>query len=302
MFRFVLLLIMFFALPGSARALCLVTGVTSASFSNAIPSGVLSNTSQNAVPTTFSISVSGVFGSGCSIAFKISGTLTSTAGKTVPYSVSTSSGGTPVVSFTTTATSTVPLASATATIPLFLILPAGVYAVGTYVDSSASVQVYESLSPILGATRSVVPTLVISQAACTIGGSASGGSRTLNFSNGKTISTVAQIATFGTIICNNSAVISLTAANGAATSVTPAPTAFQNFFDYVATTTINGGAATLDTSTNAGRGAPETSTGAITSTTTVNAPFSVSVTPKNPAKPLIAGTYNDVLTITIVPN
>ena len=300
--KFVLLLFIFLVSSNPARAVCLVTGVNSASFSTALPSGVLSTTSQNAVPTTFSISVSGIVGLGCAIAFKISGILTSTGGRTIPYSISTSSGGTPVVSYTSTATSTVPLTSANATFQLYLIIPAGLYSVGTYVDTSASVQVYETLSPILGATRSVVPTLIISQATCTIGGSASGGTRTLNFSNGTTVSTAPQVATFGTINCNNSAVISLTSANGAATSVAPATTAFQNFFDYVATSTINSGTATLDTSNNAGRGAPETSTGAISAAITINAPFSVSVTPKNPAKPLVAGTYNDVLTITIIPN
>ena len=303
--RLLLALFALFATSCNANAVCLILGVSSASLSTAIPAGILSNTSQNAIPTTLSISFAASVGtsSGCSVAFKISGTLTSSGGATIPYSISTSSSGSPTVSYTTNLGSSAPVTPTTVSVPLFLIIPAGVYRPGTYIDSTARVEAYNSIAPItLLASRAVTPTLQVTQTYCTIGGTTNGGSKTLDFSNGATVSTVQQTANFGTVICNNTATISLSSAKGAATNAASAVTGFQNYFDYVAQTTINGGTAILDTAANPAVGSSESATGNITAVTTVNAPFSVRVTPRAPAKPLMPGAYSDVLTVTITAN
>ncbi len=149
-----------------------------------------------------------------------------------------------------------------------------------------------------------VTALINNPPTCTIGGVANGGTQTLDFSNGPsaTISLGSKIASFGAVTCNAAAILNLTSQNGAALTGASATPSHQNFFDYVATTTINGGTVTLSTSSNPASGAPESATGSITALSTTNAPLAITVTPQGPVKPLVAGGYADVLTLTITPN
>ena len=287
----------------AADAACTITGISSASLTTAVPTGALSTSTSNSVPATLSITFTSSIGasSGCSIAFRITGTLRAPSGSTMSYGISSAPGGSPVISFTTTVASSASVTQTTTSLPVYLIIPPGNYAVGTYTDASALVQAFDAGTTLL-ATRSVGPTLQYTQTVCTIGGSANAGTQTLDFSGSTAISTTAQLVTFGTVNCNNTAVMTLSSAQGAAVSSASGSASHQRFFDYIATTTVNGGTVTLDTSSNAGTGSIETATGNISAVSTTNAALSISVTPIGPSKPLVAGSYSDVLTLTISPD
>lgn len=303
----ILSLLALLSMTGIAEAgACKITGITSASLTTAVPVGALSTTTQNAIPTTLNvtfINANGI-GTSCFVAIKISGTLTSGGGQTIPYSISTAAGGSPIISFVTAPGSTATVSAAITSLQLYLIIPPGSYQSGTYVNAGALLEAFDGTALVAPgpATFPVTPTLQYLQSTCTIGGVANGGTQSLDFSNGSTISTVQKLASFGAVTCNNKATLKLTSSNGAAKSGTAGSASHQNFFDYTATTTINGGTVTLDTSTTPAVGAPESATGNITALSTTNAPLSIAVQPKPPAKPLVAGSYADVLTLTVTPD
>jgi hypothetical protein len=154
-----------------------------------------------------------------------------------------------------------------------------------------------------GSPGSALVSLVVGNpTSCTIGGLSNGGTQTVDFSNGKTISTAQKFAVFGSVTCNAPATIALTSSGGAAKSGSAASTSHDNFFDYTASTTVNGATVTLNTSSNPARTGPETASASITAATTTNAPLSIAVQPIAPPKPLVAGSYSDVMTVTITPN
>ena len=137
---------------------------------------------------------------------------------------------------------------------------------------------------------------------CTINGSANGGSRTLDFSNttaspSTTISTTKQTATFANVICNTPSHITLQSAGGKSANAATAPSGFQNYFDYTAVATWNGVTDSLSTATD-GQTLKTSATAAPASTGSLT----VDVTPAAPASALVAGTYADVLTVTLTAN
>ena len=175
---------------------------------------------------------------------------------------------------------------------------------GTYTDTTVSLILFRTSTSntVVGTMPLTFQATVAYPSQCTIGGSSNGGTQTLDFSSGSTISTSPKIANFATVTCNNSATLTLTSSQGAAKSAAVATASHTNFFDYVASTTINGGTVTLNTAAVPAACGPETATGSIVATTTTAAPLAISVQPTLPVKPLAAGSYSDVLTLTITPN
>ncbi len=290
-----------------AFAVCRVASVTSASISVA-PATTTLSTAHAGVPATLTINYTRANGAStaCLIAVKISGSLIKSGGATMPYTIATASGGTPVISFTTTHGSTAsftPAVGATSTtLAVFMVIPNGVYASGLFADATGVAQIFSTNGVNLLASGAVTPTVNYTANTCTIGGSASGGTQSVDFSSGSSISIGQKSAAFGAVTCNSPATVTLSSANGAATATGAAGTTHQNFFDYVASTTVNGAAVSLDTSANPARGAAESASASIVANTTTNATLSIGITPKAPAKPLVAGSYSDILTVTITAN
>ena len=139
-------------------------------------------------------------------------------------------------------------------------------------------------------------------ATCTINGTANGGTQTLDFSNttaspSTTISTSKKTATLANVLCNTPSHITLQSSSGKAANAATAPSSFQNYFDYMAVATWNGVTDTLSTSSD----------GTTLKTSATAAPASagsltVDVTPSSPSLPLVAGSYADVLTVTLTAN
>ena len=298
-----LVALILFATATVADANCALIGAPTVTLSTA-----LVNLGTNTVPVPVSLTVTATYpktGSGaCTstdlVAFNALLALTRVGGtQTLTYTV-TPNGGAPTFPSASVSNGQVTV-SATLTVTVALV--AGQTGTsGTYVGTLTARMVTSGGTTTGTSASAALQATVNNPATCTIGGSANGGTQTLDFSNGNTVSLSQKFATFGTVNCNSSAVLSLTSQNGAATNPAATDASHQNYFDYIATTTVNGGTVTLNTSTNPARSAPESGTGNITATTTTNAALSIGVTPIAPTKPLVAGSYGDVLTLTITPN
>jgi hypothetical protein len=284
---------------------CKVNSVSSATISQAPAMATLS-TAHSGVPATLTVNFPATNGNSgaCALAMKIGGTLTRTGGGTMSYTIATASTGSPTISFTTTLNSTFSFTPTNGTtsisLNVYLIVPNGIYASGLYSDSTALAQIYDGAT--LKGSGAVTPSVNYTANTCNIGGSANGGTQSVDFSNGATIQTSAKSAAFGAVDCNSPATITLRSANGAATATGASGANHQNFFDYIASTTVNGATVILDTSSNPAIGTAESASASIVANTTTNAALSVGITPKSPGKPLAAGTYSDVLTVTITAN
>ena len=144
-------------------------------------------------------------------------------------------------------------------------------------------------------------------ASCTINAAASAGTlATANFSNSGSslISTTAYTnATLATGDCNTPTHLSLSSANGAATTSAGVTGGggYANFFNYTAVSTFSTLTTTLDTATNPARAGPESATSSGASSGSANGAIGITITPDGTPK-LAAGVYNDVLTVTLTAN
>ncbi len=140
---------------------------------------------------------------------------------------------------------------------------------------------------------------------CSIGGNT--GSLTavnanLSTSNGN-VSTAPVSVPIGAVVCNGAANVTLSSANGAAYGPAgPVPSGFQNRINYGASTTGVPVTVTVNASDADGVAGP-----AITAGPTAQGPaftastVTVDITPVANPLPLLAGSYSDVLTLTIAP-
>ena len=297
------------ASPLHAQNSCKITGLAAAAITPAVPAGSLSTTSVNIVSATLNVSFtsSGGGGSKCGVAVQISGSLNRVGGGgTASYSITTTgptTGGS-TISYTTTIGGSADVTPATISIPVNLVIPAGAYANGTYTDVTAVLRVINQNTGAVIASAAIVPTLITTATACTIGGVANAGTQTLDFSSspiGATITTGVKVASFGTASCNAPTTITLTSSQGAAKAAANGTSSHQNFFNYTATVTLNGATATLNTASNPAVAGAETATAKISASST-NAALSVQIQPSAPAKPLVGGTYNDTLTVMLTPD
>ncbi|CAN1722175.1 exported protein of unknown function [Hyphomicrobium sp. 1Nfss2.1] len=296
-------------LPSPAGAACGITSVTLASFiSETTPPMRHGGTASAYTRLTATFSGPGDNSDAdCRIAIRSSTgrvTLFSDPTKSINYSIATLRTGGSVVSYTMSPSSFIPVTRGARQFDLYVVIPDGNHTLGTYFDMSAYLEVYDGAVLVVSTGFQSAPPQIHYNSpiedSCTIGSTFDGGTRVLDFSNGSTISLVQQFATFGDVTCSGAADVTLSSANGAVTNASSVSIgSFQRYFDYVATTTINGVAVTLDTSQLAATGNAESVT-VIVPSGIANAPLSVGVTPKQPAKRLPAGAYADVLTISVI--
>jgi hypothetical protein len=170
---------------------------------------------------------------------------------------------------------------------------------GTY-NAGLTLQVFNGTTPI-GLSRALTLSLnVIVPRICTVGGTSTptAGSAAIPISNGR-VSSVAPITpTFplGTsVACTGVGPVSVTLSsqNTRLTGPSNSNPAFANAINYTASASVAGGTAASYTS----------ATGVATAGTAggTSGALSVSITPVDPGKPLVSGTYQDVLRITITP-
>lgn len=295
------------AWPTVAGAACGITGVNGQSFVTEVPTPLMRHGGTASGYTRLTLTFTAPGGGSdvdCRIAIRTpTGQLRSpTTSVAIPYVVSTLRTGGSIISYTAAPASFLPVVRTDTQLDLYIVISDATYPFGSYFDNSGVVvELYDGTT--LKATAPFVsapPNLHIFdyiQTACTIGTGADGGTRVLDFSDGSTISLAQKFAVFGDITCTGTADVSLSSANGGATNPVAANASFQAHFDYVATTTLNGVTVSIDTSDIGSTGGAETVTVTVPGMT--NTPLSVGVTPKLPAKSLLAGSYADVLTIRI---
>ncbi len=150
------------------------------------------------------------------------------------------------------------------------------------------------------ATGTVNVTAIVA-ATCTINTLASAGLLGMaDFSNGGASLIKTATYTVSPAVaadCNTPTHVTLTSANGAATSGATAGGGYANYFDYTATAAFGGVTATLDTIANPASTPGETVSAGPTAGPAAGA-LVITVKPDGTPK-LAAGTYNDVLTVTL---
>ena len=140
---------------------------------------------------------------------------------------------------------------------------------------------------------------------CSISGTTSGAATAINQTIPTTttgaVTTTAIPVSIGTVLCNKGADIKLSSLKGALLGPSAAAS-FQNYINYSATTTGFPTAQAL-VNANVTTGTATVTTGATVSSN--NTPFSVTggvtITPTTNGSPLVAGSYSDVLTLTVTP-
>lgn len=106
------------------------------------------------------------------------------------------------------------------------------------------------------------------------------------------------------VSCNSSSNVSLSSQNGAVTrgglleGALTAVSGFRNRIEYQAT--INGGAGAVSLNTSSG-GAAVSANGVFNAAAVTSQGTTVTITPESSTVPLLAGSYSDVLTVTITP-
>jgi hypothetical protein len=175
---------------------------------------------------------------------------------------------------------------------------------GTYQDS-LTVKVYPS--SVLGvlqpgpSSQGFVVTGQVSKS-CTIGGVAHPSTDTVNIPIGAdgrvNVSPINR--SYANALCNTPTSLQLSSQNGAVTTGT-SHSGLQNFIDYMAAANFSGAAASLDTATNPAASGPENGAAVLASGSTPSGTLSVTITPEANAKQLVAGSYQDTLTISLVP-
>ncbi|MBS0252179.1 MAG: hypothetical protein JSR78_14070 [Proteobacteria bacterium] len=175
---------------------------------------------------------------------------------------------------------------------------------GSYLDS-LTVRVFSStLAGLLQGQISSQTFTVTGQVAksCTIGGLfyPSIDTATIPVTAGGQVVTAAINKSYANALCNTPSNLQLTSQNGAVTTAS-AVAGLQNFIDYSVSASFAGASASLDTASNPGTGAQESSSPVSTSGSTPSGTLSVAIVPQLNSQRLVAGAYADTLTITITP-
>jgi hypothetical protein len=138
---------------------------------------------------------------------------------------------------------------------------------------------------------------------CTVGGSATPAAlnTTIPVSATGSVTTTTQNFTVNSVVCNTAADVVATSVGGGVKSATAAAPGFTNVINYTGVATFGSATSTINTATApAASGAEAGNTAATGGATAGN--LSISVTPAQPASPLMAGTdYSDVLRVTLTP-
>ncbi len=157
------------------------------------------------------------------------------------------------------------------------------------------------------ATQDIAITATVLKA-CTVNNVATGspvGSATIPITAAGAVTTTAITPTgspFANVACNAASNLQLTSLNGGVLNAGAAGSGFSNVINYSATATWNGATAAIDTSTVGTASVGANETGAVVGIPTANAGnLSVSIVPAANPLPLITGTYNDTLRVTLTP-
>lgn len=138
---------------------------------------------------------------------------------------------------------------------------------------------------------------------CTVGGSATPTAlnTTIPVSASGVVTTTTQNFTVNSVVCNTAADVVATSVAGGVRSATAAASGFTNIIDYTGVAAFGTATSTINTATvPAAAGAEAGNTAATGGATAGN--LTISVTPVQPATPLMAGTdYSDTLRITLTP-
>ncbi len=302
---------------GFASAQCKITSVDSVSLTGL--SSYTPSTSAQSLTATLNVTVTKNNGAnnGCtSLALGYTGVspLLINGTSQLPYTLSTSSGGTSILynGGTPAAFAAIPVlpntsGSTTFSVSLFLNVPAltttQIAALSSGVHSaSLTLQVFSGTTPESGLSRGFSIGLTVNVVrVCTVGGSGTPtrGTATVPVASNGRITDVSPITPTlplgNAVVCTGSGVvvIDLLSQNGRITGPSNSNPAFSNAIDYSASASIAGGtAATFNSSSGvATQGTSGGTSGNLT----------VSITPVNPSVPLVAGSYADVLTVRITP-
>ncbi len=299
-------------LSGVAQAACTITGVQS--MSGAVAnlgrySGLSAPVAQGmTINLVLTISSSGGTCAG-SVAFQstfIPATMSGAGAATLLYDVQNLAGTR--VLYAGTPTATIPISASStggqATIAVSasaqaIAIASQSVAAGGYSDSSVRVAVFDQSN----GTASVpgVSVWFVNAAvnpSCTIDGRASSvdsSVMTVPVTSGGVVTTATQQRDYANVLCNAPSDVTMASQNGGIVKPGTPGTGFTNVIHYSAQATFGGATATLNTAT------ASAVTGRIDITTGASGTMRVSVTPQQPSQALIAGRYDDVLTVTLTP-
>ena len=311
---------------GGARATCTISGTGMTMSPGTASTG---NYTAPVAPTSqaISITITGVYstnagGGTCDGALSFQrasyppATMAGTGTSTLQYTITSAPGGGNTLLFTGSSVSinnTVQFTFAsaggnvtkrafTSTVTIYVLMqPASPQAAGSFSDSlTAWVFDVPSGSGIF--SRGFTVTGTVSKA-CTIGGLAhpAADSATIPVSIAGAVTTAAINRSYSSVACNTPSTLMLTSQSGGVTTAATAPSGFTNIINYSSSATFSGATATLDTSLNPAAAGAESGTGVSTTGTTPSGTLAVTITPQANVLKLMAGSYADTLTITIVP-
>lgn len=208
-------------------------------------------------------------------------------------------------------TSTTVARGGSTTVSLRVRLPAGqttATAMGTYTDISPLIQVWEingSGTPTTLRSSVSMSVTNVNGSACVVSNPSNTGQTISVGVSGLTQGMVTAAPTFE-VTCSAAANVVVSSQNGAVTLGNVAKTAlaavsgFRNKIEYAASVNAPAGTVTLTTS-NSATAPASTPTVLFSATSVTNRVTTVTITPESSTVPLLAGSYGDVLTVTLVP-
>ena len=305
---------------GRAEAACEITGATSSSPSS-ISLGTYSGTSfPAATSTTLNLSIqvtgngSGSCQGGVVLRRATSPASLAASGTTVTLPYAATLGGAAMTfsstaaanpsTIGTTSTISAPGSPTTITVTATLSLTPSSATATPGSSSNFSDTLFIDVYDVQGSKKSHVGTITLTltaiiRQACTISSPANI-SQVMLTSLGRTTGMQGGAATIN-VTCGSAANVSLTSQKGAVTldgvsrSSLAALSGFRNAIDYTASINGGAGAVTLNTSS------ATTVTGVFNSAAVSTTGTQVTITPVSSSLPLVAGSYNDVLTIAVTP-
>jgi len=180
--------------------------------------------------------------------------------------------------------------------------PAPVQMAGAYSDT-ITLDVFGQLLSLPLKLRSVAFTVTGTiNKSCTIEGMAQAGAdaAAIDVSAGM-VDTSPIVRSYANVACNTPSSVLLTSQSGAVITAATPVAGFSNAIDYSASASFSGATAILNTATQSGALGSETGTSVPTSGATPGGALSVIITPHANLAPLLVGSYQDTLTITITP-
>lgn len=139
--------------------------------------------------------------------------------------------------------------------------------------------------------------------ACTIGGVSTPGadSATIPIGADGKVNTAPIAKSYANAGCNTPSNLQLTSKTGAVKTAAPIVAGFANLIDYTAAASFSGANATVNTATVPTATGSESGTAVSTAGSTPAGTLSLTITPQSNTQPLLKGSYQDTLTITITP-